>query len=80
MSKIFSFNVSSSSPWIEDIQARQQASRDSVIVRLSRLGWIQDEIAAGIDQSRVTQVMRNGSFAEIKDLLSEGRDMAYVAG
>ena len=31
--------------WITDIRARQKTNRDSMIVRLSRLGWTQEKIA-----------------------------------
>ena len=38
--------------WIKDIRARQRASRESVILRLIRLGWAQEEIAEVIELSQ----------------------------
>ena len=64
-----------------DIRARQKAGRNTVILRLSRLGWPQEQIAeiAGMTQGRVAQIINNTNFGEINNLLSQGRDMDYIA-
>jgi len=40
----------------------------------------QEQIAevAGISQGRVAQIINNANFGEINNLLSQGRDMAYI--
>jgi DNA-binding XRE family transcriptional regulator len=67
--------------WISDIRARQRADRDIIIIRLSRLGWTQDEIGkvVGMTRSRITQIVNNANFGEINNLLAQGRDMEYIA-
>ena len=67
--------------WIFDIRARQKASRNTTIIRLSRLGWTQEQIAgiAGMTQGRVAQIINNANFGEINNLLAQGRDMDYIA-
>lgn len=67
--------------WIKEIRARQRASRDSVIIRLSRLGWTQEEIAGvvGIDQSVISKNMQNTDFGKLHIFLSEGRSMEWIA-
>ena len=69
------------SEWIKDIRARQKASRDSVIVRLSRLGWTQEEIAekVGLERSSISIIVNNTESGKIHNLLAEGRDMEYIA-
>ncbi|MBT3807362.1 MAG: MerR family transcriptional regulator, partial [Desulfobacula sp.] len=44
--------------WITDIRARQKTNRDSIIIRLSRLGWTQEKIAetTKMTQGRVAQI------------------------
>jgi len=68
--------------WISDIRARQKAGRNVVITRLSRLGWAQEWIAqvVGTSRGRITQIVNNTNFSEINNLLSQGRDMSYIAG
>jgi len=68
--------------WISDIRTRQKASRNTVIIRLSRLGWPQEQIAetTGITRGRIAQIVNNTNFGEINTLLSQGRDMEYIAG
>jgi len=67
--------------WISDIRARQKASRNTVILRLSRLGWPQEKISetVGIKQQRISQITNNANFGNIGNLLSQGRDMEYIA-
>ena len=67
--------------WISDIRARQKASRNTVILRLSRLGWPQEKIAetTGVTRGRVAQIVNNTNFGEINTLLSQGHDMDYIA-
>ncbi len=67
--------------WISDIRTRQKAGRNTVILRLSRLGWPQEQIAeiAGVSQGRVAQIINNTNFGGINNLLSQGRDMDYIA-
>ena len=69
------------SDWISDIRARQKASRDSLIIRLSRLGWTLEEIAevVGLKKSQVGEISGSTDFGKIGNLLAEGRDMAYIA-
>ena len=61
--------------WIADIRARQKTNRDSIIVRLNRLGWTQEKIAeiTGTTQGRVAQIINNANFCEINNLLTQGR-------
>lgn len=68
--------------WITDIRARQKTNRDSIIIRLSRLGWTQEKISekVGINQQRISQITNNANFGNIGNLLSQGRDMEYIAG
>jgi DNA-binding XRE family transcriptional regulator len=67
--------------WVSDIRARQRTSRDSTIIRLTRLGWTQEKISgkAGINQQRISQITNNTSFGNIGNLLSQGRSMEYIA-
>ncbi len=67
--------------WISDIRARQKANRDTIILRLSRLGWTQDEISkiVGMSRGRITQIVNNANFCKINNLLSLGHDMDYIA-
>ncbi|RLB78099.1 MAG: MerR family transcriptional regulator [Deltaproteobacteria bacterium] len=67
--------------WISDIRARQKASRNTVIIRLSRLGWPQEKISetVGIKQQRISQITNNANFGNIGNLLAQGRDMEYIA-
>lgn len=67
--------------WISDIRALQKASRNTVILRLSRLGWAQEKIAklTGTRQNRISQIINNTNFGEIDNLLSQGYDMDYIA-
>ena len=67
--------------WISDIRARQKAGRNTVILRLSRLGWPQEKISeiVGINQQRISQITNNTNFSEIGNLLSQGHDMDYIA-
>jgi transcriptional regulator with XRE-family HTH domain len=67
--------------WISDIRARQRASRNIIIIRLNRLGWTQEKIAetTGVTRGRVAQIVNNTNFGEINTLLSQGRDMDYIA-
>jgi len=67
--------------WIFDIRARQKSGRDTVILRLSRMGWTHDEISTVVDMSRgrITQIVNNTDFGKINNLLSRGHDMDYIA-
>ncbi len=67
--------------WISDIRVRQKASRNTIIVRLSRLGWSQEEIAgaAGISRTRASEIVGNIHLSIIDTLLSQGHDMEYIA-
>ena len=75
--------------WISDIRARQRANRNIIIIRLSRLAcppsfwraWTQEKIAkvVGLDQSAVSRIVQNTKTSEIHNLLSQGRDMDYIA-
>jgi transcriptional regulator with XRE-family HTH domain len=67
--------------WISDIRVRQKVSRDTVILRLSRLGWPQEQIAesAGVTRGRIAQIVNNANFDKINTLLSRGHDMDYIA-
>jgi len=67
--------------WISDIRALQKASRNTDILRLSRLGWPQEKISetVGINQQRVSQITNNANFGNIGNLLAQGRDMEYIA-
>jgi len=67
--------------WISDIRARQKANRNTIIIRLSRLGWPQEKIAklTGTRQNRISQIINNTNFGEIDNLLSQGHDLEYIA-
>ena len=67
--------------WISDIRTRQRAGRDIIIIRLSRLGWTQEQVAeiVGMTQGRVAQIINNANFSDINSLVSHGRDMDYIA-
>lgn len=67
--------------WISVIRTRQKASRDAVIMRLSRLGWVQDKIAGVVqrDQGVISRIMQNVDFDKLHNLLAEGRPMEYIA-
>ena len=59
----------------------QRAGRDVIVIRLSCLGRTQEQIAQtiGTSQGRVAQIINNANFGEINNLLSQGRDMDYIA-
>lgn len=70
---------------VADIRARQQASRDSKILKLSLLGWTQEEIGkvVRLDQSVIARIMQNFS---VKDLhktmnasLESGKSLKEIA-
>jgi DNA-binding XRE family transcriptional regulator len=67
--------------WISDIRARQKAGRNTVILRLSRLGWTQEKIAkvVGLDRSVISRNVQNTKISDMHNLLSHGRDMDYIA-
>ncbi len=67
--------------WISDIRARQKTNRNSIIIRLSRLGWTQEKIAqiTEMTQGRVAQIINNANLCEINNLLTQGRNMEYIA-
>ncbi len=67
--------------WISDIRARQKAGRDIIIIRLNRLGWTQDQIGevVGLSRNRISEIVGNANFSEIDTLLSQGREMDYIA-
>ena len=67
--------------WISDIRTRQKASRNTVIIRLSRLGWSQEMIAkeVGLDRSIISRIVQNTKISDLHNLLSQGRDMEYIA-
>ena len=60
---------------------RQRAGREIIIIRLNRLGWSQEQIAevVGISQGRIAQIVNNTNFGEINNLLTQGREMDYIA-
>ena len=66
--------------WISAIRNRQRASRDNEIIKLSRLGWTQEEIAetTGVTRQRVDQIANNVTPDKISNLISEGRDMTVI--
>ena len=66
--------------WISDIRARQKASRNTIIIRLSRLGWPQEKIAeeAGLNRSVISRIVQNTKISDMHTLLSQGRDMEYI--
>ena len=68
--------------WISDIRARQRTNRNSMIIRLYRLGWTQGKIAkiAGLSRNRASEIVGNANICNIDTLLDHGRDMEYIAG
>ncbi len=67
--------------WISDIRVRQKTSRNTIIIRLSRLGWPQEQIAeiVGVSRNRISEIVGNTNFGNIDTLLSLGHDMEYIA-
>jgi len=67
--------------WISDIRVRQKASRDTIIIRLNRLGWSQEKISekVGLSQNRVSEIIGKANFCNIDNLISQGHDMDYIA-
>ena len=67
--------------WISDIRARQRAGRNIIVIRLKRLGWTQEKIAkvVGVDRSVVSKIVQNTKIGDMHNLLSQGRDMDYIA-
>lgn len=67
--------------WISDIRARQRTNRNSIIIRLSRLGWIQEKIAekTGLSRNRISEIVGNTNICDIDTLLAQGHDMEYIA-
>jgi len=67
--------------WIADIRTRQKASRNTVILWPSRLGWRQEKISetVGLSQNRVSEIIGNTKFGNIDTFLSQGHDMEYIA-
>ena len=67
--------------WISDIRARQKAGRNTVILRLNRLGWTQEMIAkvVGLDRSVISRNVQNTKISDMHNLLSQGHDMDYIA-
>jgi len=63
--------------WISDIRARQRAARDIINFRLNRLGQIAQ--AVGLSRNRISESVGNTNFGNIDILLSQGRDMDYIA-
>jgi len=59
--------------WIADIRAKQTASRNNIIYRLSFLGWTQHEIAdkTGLDQSVVSRIMQNTEIGKIHNFIND---------
>lgn len=67
--------------WCSWVVAAGRASRESIIIRLARLGWTQAEIAdtVGVIRQRVSQIANIADFGNFSNLLAQGRDMAYIA-
>jgi len=67
--------------WISDIRGRQKAGRNTVILRLSHLGWSPEKIAEAValSRTRTSEIVGNANFGKIDTLLSEGHDMDYIA-
>ncbi|KXA93662.1 hypothetical protein AKJ66_01515 [candidate division MSBL1 archaeon SCGC-AAA259E22] len=55
--------------------------RDSIILKLSRLGWKQKEIAdkVGLSRSRVAEIVGNFDIEEIDNAYEEGRSIEKIA-
>ena len=62
-------------------RARQKVGRNTVAVRLSRLGWTQEQIAEAVklSQNRISEIIGNTEFGNIDTLLTQGHDMDYIA-
>ncbi|MBW1716304.1 MAG: hypothetical protein JRJ77_10870 [Deltaproteobacteria bacterium] len=64
--------------WISDIRARQKASRNTIIIRLSRLGWPQEKIAeeVGLNRSVISRIVQNTELSSLRSqffLENEGK-------
>ncbi len=53
-----------------------------LLIRLKRLGRTQEQIAevVRLSQNRVSEIIGNARFGETDNLVSQGRDMDYIAG
>ncbi len=70
------------SGWISSIRLKQRAKRESVIVRLSRLGWTQKEVAKAVgydDRSTISKIVKIIEFDNFHNLLERGETMEWIA-
>lgn len=53
--------------WVKDIRARQNASQEATIFRLTSLGWTQKAVASivGDTQGRISQIINSADFGKI---------------
>ena len=77
------FNVSKSTieNWIKDIRARQRGTRDNLFVKLSLLGWTQQEIAkkTGLKQPQVSEIIDISTFGKIVKDFQNGQKIEKLA-
>jgi len=62
------------SDWVKKIRASQRAGRDNVIIKLNRLGWIQQDIAdtVGIDRGHVSKIVHSDDVVKMHNSISDG--------
>ena len=67
--------------WISDIRVRQKANRNTIILRLNRLGWSQEKISekVGLERSVISRIVQNTKIGNLHNLLAQGHDMEYIA-
>ena len=64
--------------WTKDIRARQSASKESIILRLSALGWTLDSIAKQTgykDHSAISKIVKNSNFTNFHNFLKQGNTL-----
>ena len=56
-------------------------NNNTIILRLTRLGWTQEKMAdkIGLSRNRISEIVGNTNIGNIDTLLSQGHDMEYIA-
>ena len=77
----FSVTPGRISQMVGPIVNKRKASRDSIILRLNRLGWTQDEIAKqiGVSQNRISEIIGNFNVKEIDNSFQKGKSVEELA-
>lgn len=78
---LLSVSPSRISEWASDITARRREERRAKAVRLTRLGWTQQQAAdvLGVDQGQISRDMQNFQLEEMHTLMAQGHTPSTVA-